>query len=58
MAAVFALVGTGSLSAPEWIAGMIAGSAAFAAVLLISRELSFAEMQFLATRPLKALRSG
>jgi O-antigen/teichoic acid export membrane protein len=58
MAAVFALVGTGSLSTPEWIAGLLAGSAAFAAVLLVSRELSFGEMRFLATRPLKALRGG
>jgi O-antigen/teichoic acid export membrane protein len=58
MAGVLALVGTGSLSALQWIAGFVGGSAAFAAVLLISRELSFGEIRFLATRPLKALRSG
>jgi O-antigen/teichoic acid export membrane protein len=56
MAAVLALVGTGSLSALEWIIGLVFAPAAFVATLLATRELSVGEIRAL-VRPLRALRS-
>jgi O-antigen/teichoic acid export membrane protein len=58
LAAVLALVGTGSLSPLQWIVGLAGGGAAFVVVLLITREVSPGEFRSLPLRPLKALRSG
>ena len=45
MAAVLWAVGTGTLSAVEWLLGGAAGLAAYAAVLVISGEISVAELR-------------
>jgi O-antigen/teichoic acid export membrane protein len=47
MAGVLALVGTGSISAFGWIAGLAGGSVAFAGALLLTRELSLEELRSL-----------
>jgi hypothetical protein len=58
MAAVLALVGTGSLSALEWLVGLPVAGAAFVATLLVTRELSPGEIRALVRLPVKALRGG
>ncbi len=58
MAAVLVLVGTGKLSALEWIVGLVGGSVAFLAVLLATKELTVPEIRFLSSLPARALRSG
>jgi O-antigen/teichoic acid export membrane protein len=58
LAAVLALVGTGSLSPLEWVGGLAGGGAAYVAVLLGTREVLPAEFRSLSLRPLKSLRSG
>ena len=58
MAAVLALVGTGSLSPFEWLAGLALAPAAFVATLLVTRELSPGEIRTLVRLPMKALRGG
>ena len=51
-------IGTADLSAAQWIAGVALGSLTFAAVLVLSREVTLREFRSLATRPVKAIRSG
>ena len=58
MAAVLALVGTGSLSALQWVVGLAFAPAAFVATLLATRALSLGEIRTLVRLPVKALRSG
>jgi O-antigen/teichoic acid export membrane protein len=58
LAAVLALVGTGSLSPLQWLVGLVGGGAAFVVVLLVTSEVSLGELRSLPLRPLKALRSG
>jgi O-antigen/teichoic acid export membrane protein len=59
LAAVLALVGTGSSLSPlEWLGGLAGGGAAYVAVLLLTREVLPAEFRSLTLRPLRALRSG
>ena len=58
MAIVLALFGTESLSVFEWLGGGAAGTAAFLAVLLLTRELSLSEIQSAFRLPMRALRSG
>ena len=55
MAAVLVLVGTGKLSALEWIVGLVGGSVAFLAVLLVTKELTVSENRFLSSSPARAL---
>jgi O-antigen/teichoic acid export membrane protein len=59
LAAVLALVGTGSSLSPlEWLGGLAGGGAAYVAVLLLTREVLPAEFRSLTLRPQRALRSG
>jgi O-antigen/teichoic acid export membrane protein len=58
MAAVLALIGTGELSALEWVGGLLGGSAIFLAILLVTRELSVGEIRLLSRMPARALRGG
>lgn len=58
LAAVLALVGTGTLSPLEWVLGLVGGGTAYVAVLLLTREVSPSEFRSLFLRPLRALRSG
>jgi O-antigen/teichoic acid export membrane protein len=58
MAAVLALVGTADLSALQWIVGLLGGSAVFLAILIATRALSPAEVRFLWSIPMRALRRG
>lgn len=51
MAAVLALFGTASLSTLEWVLGAAGGVAAFLAVLVLTREVSPAELRGLRARP-------
>jgi O-antigen/teichoic acid export membrane protein len=44
MAAVLVAVGTESLSPVDWILGLVAGTAAFAVILLLTREVTWAEL--------------
>ena len=57
MAAILALVGTGSLSPLEWLVGLPAAAAAFVAALLATREFSPGELRALVRLPIRALRS-
>jgi len=45
MAAVLLASGTRELSAGEWIFGVLGGTAAFCVVLVLSREVSLAELR-------------
>ncbi|MBA2240282.1 MAG: polysaccharide biosynthesis protein [Solirubrobacterales bacterium] len=56
MAGVLALFGTESLSTIEWLAGLATGLGAFMTVIIVSRELSVAEIRRLAALPARALR--
>jgi O-antigen/teichoic acid export membrane protein len=58
MAAVLALIGTGSLSPLQWIVGLAVAPAAFVATLLATREVSPGEIRALVRLPVRALRSG
>jgi stage V sporulation protein B len=44
MAAVLFAVGTGDLSVAQWVVGLVGGSAAFVAALLVTRELTVGEI--------------
>jgi hypothetical protein len=50
MALAMLAIGTDHLSVVQWIAGMCAGGAAFAATLLLTREISIAELRSIAAR--------
>ncbi|MFZ0044156.1 MAG: oligosaccharide flippase family protein, partial [Solirubrobacteraceae bacterium] len=54
MALVLLVIGTRQLSLAQWLVGALGGTAAFAAGLLVTRELSLAEIRNVATR----LRAG
>ena len=57
MAAVLALVGTGSLSWAEWIAGGIFGGLTYVLVLVVTREVTRAEIaDLMGELPLRRLR--
>jgi O-antigen/teichoic acid export membrane protein len=56
MAAVLALIGTGSISPLQWVVGLVLAPAAFVATLVATRELSVAEIRALVRVPVKALR--
>lgn len=56
MALVLLAFGTHHLSAAQWLLGGTAGLAAYLAVLLLSREVSAAELRTVATRVRDALR--
>jgi O-antigen/teichoic acid export membrane protein len=57
MAGVLALAGTGSLSPLEWIAGAVFGLLAYVAVLIVSREVTLAELAGLRSQALSWLRA-
>lgn len=57
-AGILVLFGTQDLSVLQWIVGLAAGTAAFVAGLLVSREISWPELRTLAREPLTALRRG
>ncbi len=58
MAAVLALVGTGSLSPLQWLVGLPVAGAAFVAALLATRELSPGEIRAMVRLLAKTLRRG
>jgi O-antigen/teichoic acid export membrane protein len=59
MAAVLALVGTGSLSWAEWIAGGVLGGLTYVLVLTVTGEISRAEIAAAAGElPMRGLRRG
>src|SRR5215211_2909064 len=57
-AGILALFGTHDLSVLDWTVGLAAGTAAFVAGLLITREISWPELRTLAREPLTAVRRG
>jgi O-antigen/teichoic acid export membrane protein len=56
--AILIAVGTADLSAIQWLAGVALGAIGFVTVLIVTREVSTAELRYFATQPLKALRSN
>jgi hypothetical protein len=58
LAVVLALMGTGSLSAVEWILGLAAGAVVFLTTLVLTGELSRSDAQAMWSLPKKVLRSG
>ena len=58
LAGVLALVGTGELSAVQWVVGIVGGSAVFVAILLATRALSIAELRSLLRLARRALRAS
>jgi O-antigen/teichoic acid export membrane protein len=57
LAAVLAVAGTGSSLSPlEWLGGAVVGGIAYVAVLLLTREVSAAELRSLSVWPLRTLR--
>jgi O-antigen/teichoic acid export membrane protein len=58
MAAVLALIGTGSLSPLQWAVGLILAPSAFVSTLLVTGELSIRELRTLVSLPAKAVRRG
>lgn len=56
MALVLLLFGTVHLSPVQWVAGAVAGGLAFAAVLLLTRELTPAEIRTVGSRLVTGLR--
>jgi O-antigen/teichoic acid export membrane protein len=56
MAVPLLLLGTNHLGLVEWIAGLLAGGAAFVATLLITRETSIAELRWIGVRLLLEVR--
>lgn len=58
LAGVLILTGTAGLSALEWVGGLVGGAIAFVAVLLITREVSRAELASIVSGPVRAVRRG
>jgi O-antigen/teichoic acid export membrane protein len=57
MAAVLFAVGTGDLSVAQWVVGIVGGSAAFIAALLVTRELTVGEIATVTQRLWVGMRS-
>ena len=58
LAAVLAVAGTGSSLSPlEWVGGAAVGGIVYVAVLLLTREVSPAELRSVSVWPLRAFRS-
>jgi O-antigen/teichoic acid export membrane protein len=58
MALPMLAIGTGSLTAIGWVAGLVAGLAAYAAVLLLTREVSAGELRAARARLRRGSRSA
>lgn len=58
MAVPLFLIGTQHLDVGQWIAGFLAGGVAFLAALLLTREISIAELRSVGTRLLTEVRPG
>jgi O-antigen/teichoic acid export membrane protein len=56
MALPLLVLGTGHLNAVEWIAGLVSGGLVYAAVLLLTRELSVGELRAVAAKLRVGLR--
>lgn len=56
MALVLAIVGTDHLSAAQWLVGGVAGGAAYAGILFVTREISSVELRAVTARLSTAVR--